>query len=101
MKIELDSFIHEKTRLGIMLILFLKGKASFKELKKSLDTSEGSLSSHIYKLEEKGYVKVIKKFVNKRPFTSVEITEKGIKAIKNYMNSLKNLLKEVEGKEEG
>ena len=95
MEVILNAMIHEKTRFGIMILLYTKKELSFKDIIEELDLTAGNLSSHIYKLEKEGYVEINKKFKDKKPLTLVKITSQGLKAMKEYMSNLKDILKQA------
>jgi DNA-binding PadR family transcriptional regulator len=48
--------------------------------------------THASKLEEAGYINIIKSFRGKKPVTILEITEKGRDAFKEYKNRMQELL---------
>ena len=92
----LDTAVHGPIRLGIMAALQVDGALDFTTLKKRLDTVDGSLNLHLGKLEERGYVAGKKAFVGLRPKTTYKITAVGRKALANYIQSMKNLIKHLE-----
>lgn len=85
---ELDRTIHEPARLRILTILSGVDKADFKFLLTTLDLTRGNLSSHMARLEDAGYVKVVKSFNGKVPHTEYRMTRAGQKAITKYWRSL-------------
>ncbi|MFX0183110.1 MAG: transcriptional regulator [Candidatus Hodarchaeota archaeon] len=89
---ELDSTIHEPVRLGILMLLHLNSSLTFSVLQKGLGVTSGNLSTHLTKLMKEDYVLQEKTFVNVRPRTVVHITPEGRKALKNYTNSLKQII---------
>lgn len=89
----LDDVIHGRARLGIMAFLSTATEADFVALREALKLSDGNLSTHIAKLEEAGYVRAKKRFVEKKPQTTVVLTEAGRKAYISYLDQLKQLLK--------
>jgi DNA-binding MarR family transcriptional regulator len=89
---EFDELILSKTRLGIISALIGGDKLDFTYLKKVLELSDGNLSVQIRKLEEAGYIKVEKIFVDRKPKTFCTITSKGQKAIKNLISKLDALV---------
>jgi len=89
----LDETIHQRTRLAIMVTLTGVDSLDFGELKAQLGLSDGNLSVHLSNLEKPGYVKVAKGFVGKRPRTTIAITDRGRKALENYINLLGAVLK--------
>jgi DNA-binding HxlR family transcriptional regulator len=92
----LDTAVHGPIRLGIMAALQVDGALDFTTLKKRLDTVDGSLNSHLGKLEEQGYVAGKKAFVGLRPKTTYKITPAGRKALADYIQSMKTLIKHLE-----
>lgn len=89
---DIDKILHERVRLAISTVLFHKGKVTFNTLKRLLKTSEGNLATHLRTLEQAGYVRVEKKFVGRKPQTAYELTDKGIKAYRNYLGKLARIL---------
>jgi DNA-binding HxlR family transcriptional regulator len=92
----LDTAVHGPLRLGIMTALQVDGALDFTTLKKRLDTVDGSLNLHLGKLEERGYVAGKKAFVGLRPKTTYKITSTGRKALADYIQSMKSLIKHLE-----
>lgn len=84
----IDDVIHSRVRLAIMSYLMTAKEADFTELKTALKVSDGNLSTHLTKLENTGYVTSEKKFVGKKPQTSVRMTAEGEAAFKNYLDGL-------------
>ena len=93
---EIDDVIHGRLRLGVMAYLSTVSPAPFVELKGKVNATDGNLSTHLSKLEEAGYVKLDKSFVDKKPRTSVHLTAKGRKAWIEYLNKLQSLLTAAE-----
>ncbi len=89
---QLDPVIHSRIRLAILSILISVKDADFNYLKQTIGTTDGNLSTHLTKLEEKQYIKVAKGFKGKKPHTSCSLTAKGKQAFSNYMKALDNLL---------
>ena len=94
--VELDSIIHEKSRLEIMSYLLVNEEVSFKFLKERTQMTDGNLAQHLRKLEDAKYIEVKKGFKGRRPQTKYRITEKGIKALNNYLKNLKAFIEEIE-----
>jgi DNA-binding HxlR family transcriptional regulator len=89
---KLDEIIHSKIRLGIMCALINVDEAEFNYLKKNLNVTDGNLSVHLKKLEESEYIKVEKKFVNRKPQSTYQLTSKGKKAFKSYIELMESLV---------
>lgn len=90
-KPKFDELILSKTRLGIISAFIGGDKLEFTYLRNTLNLSDGNLSVQIRKLEEAGYIKVEKVFVDRKPKTFCEITGKGQKAIQNLIKNLEAL----------
>ena len=91
-KLKFDELILSKTRLGIISALIGGDKLEFTYLRNTLKLSDGNLSVQIRKLEEAGYIKVEKVFVDRKPKTFCKITGKGQKAVLNLIRKLENLV---------
>ncbi len=79
---DLDPLLHEQKRLAIAAALAAVDSLTFTELRKTLEMTDGNLSVHLQKLEEKGYVQIDKKFVGRRPQTTCKLTKKKKKAFR-------------------
>ena len=90
-KPKFDDLILSKTRLGIISALIAGDKLELTYLRNALNMSDGNLSVQIRKLEEAGYIKVEKVFVDRKPKTFCKITGKGQKALLNLIRKLENL----------
>ncbi|NHJ03287.1 MAG: transcriptional regulator [Candidatus Heimdallarchaeota archaeon] len=91
--INIDKDIHEPARLMILSYLFVLESADFVFLRGQTGLTWGNLSSHITKLEEKGFVATKKEFIRKKPKTMIELTEEGKKAFLQYRSIMKKILK--------
>ena len=61
-------------------------------LRDVLKLSDGNLSVQIRKLEEAGYIKVEKVFIDRKPKTFCKITSKGQKAVRKLIRKLEDLV---------
>ena len=89
----LNAVIHERARLGIMSVLAAQPALSFTELKAFLEMTDGNLSVHLRILEKAGYVSMEKKFVDRKPRTTVRITRKGTLAFDHYVEVLEEIVR--------
>ncbi len=89
----LDPLLHSELRLAVMSLLVGVEEADFVFLKEETGASAGNLSVQIDKLSTAGYIEVEKKFVGKRPQTLCRITPAGVKAMEDYVETLKTYLK--------
>ena len=89
---ELDRVIHEPGRLMIAALLFAVEQADFLNLQHETEMNKGTLSSHLSRLEEAGYVEVEKTYRGKVPQTLLGLTAAGRKAFEQYRRTLKGAL---------
>ena len=90
--IELDELILSRTRLGIISALIGGDELDFTYLRTALKLFDGNLSVQIRKLEEAGYIKVKKIFIDRKPKTFCRIAPKGRKAITDLVRHLDKLV---------
>ena len=76
----LDDVIHGRNRLGVVAYLSAVDSALFGELRDQVGATDGNLSAHLRKLEDAGYVRADKSFVNRKPQTRLSLTPEGRKA---------------------
>ena len=81
---ELDRVIHEPGRLMIVALLFAVDKADFLYLQHETQMNKGTLSSHLSRLEEAGYIEVVKTYRGKIPQTLLSLTAEGRAAFVEY-----------------
>jgi DNA-binding MarR family transcriptional regulator len=89
---ELDRVIHEPGRLMIVALLFAVERSDFLYLQHETGMNKGTLSSHIARLEEAGYVAVTKTYRGKVPQTLLSLTGAGRRAFEQYRRRLKQAL---------
>ena len=95
---DLDPVLHERGRLAIASVLAAVDSLTFTELRDELAMTDGNLSVHLQKLEEKGYVAISKHFVGRRPQTSCRLTPAGRRAFARYLDHLEAIIQQGRGK---
>ena len=75
-----------------MSYLYIVKNADLIFFKRKTNLSWGNLSTHAAKLEEAGYIKIVKSFREKKPVTILEITEAGKNAFQKYKTRMQTLL---------
>jgi DNA-binding HxlR family transcriptional regulator len=98
---QIDNFIHSRIRLAIMAVLASVDEMDFNSIKKSVNTSDGNLSVHLKKLEENGYIKIEKKFINRKPLTTCQLTKKGMQSFTDYITTVENFLQKSKDQNRG
>ena len=89
---DLDRVIHEPGRLMVVALLSAVERADFLYLLHETGINKGTLSSHISRLEEAGYVAVTKTYRGKVPQTLLCLTGTGRRAFEQYRRKLKEAL---------
>ncbi len=93
--VQLETLIHERTRLAIVSTLAVNKSLSFQDLKAILDLTDGNLSVHAQKLEEAGYVQCTKTFSGRKPKTEFRLSASGRSALLKYLDHMERLIKAV------
>ena len=93
--IGIDRAIHEPARLLITAHLYVVESADYVFLMRNTGLTWGNLSSHLSKLEEAGYVDIIKEFIDRKPHTMVRLTPAGRRAFDAYRRQMKSLFDDL------
>jgi DNA-binding MarR family transcriptional regulator len=91
----LNKHFENRTRLGVMSALMVNDRMDFVTLKDLLNATDGNLASHIRALEDLGYLKVEKQFIERKSNTSYSVTVSGYKAFSEHLAALEELIKGV------
>jgi DNA-binding transcriptional ArsR family regulator len=94
---DLDPLLHEGGRLAIVSVLAAVEALTFTELRDQLEMTDGNLSVHLQKLEKSGYVAIDKRFVGRRPQTTVRLTKTGRVAFTHYLDHLETIVRQGRG----
>ncbi len=102
---QFDPLVHSRIRLSLLAILVSVDDAEFTYLREQVKATDGNLGAHLRKLEDGGYVRVTKHFVDRKPHTRYRITDIGRRAFQGYVDNLERLLnaepEDLEGKAAG
>jgi predicted transcriptional regulator len=90
---DLDPLLHSQLRLAIVSLLMTSEEVDFNQIKDTTNATSGNISVQIRKLQDAGYIEVVKSFKNNYQNTSLTLTKKGIKAFEDYVESLKQYIK--------
>lgn len=88
----LDPLLHQPLRTQLAAFLAGAGEATFAELKRQLDVSDGNLDSHLKKLIAADYVTLRKDESAGRIQTCYALTRSGRAALQKYILALQKLL---------
>lgn len=97
---EFDKLVHQPTRLQIFAYLYRHERATFSEIQDELDITDGNLSGHIQRMEDADAVAVEKRFVDRRPQTTYELSEAGRETFESHVETLETLLDQLEQDDE-
>jgi DNA-binding transcriptional ArsR family regulator len=92
---ELDPVIHAQARLRVMAALSALpdgDRVTFPRLQEILRMTSGNLSVHLRKLEDAGYVEVVKTHHGRTPATLVALSRRGRLAFDEYTARVSALL---------
>lgn len=92
---EEDSETMVPTRLSVLVYLYFAQHATFSVLQKKLGLTSGNLSSHLRKLEELGFIRISKRFVDLKPTTFAVLTREGAERVLNQMKRMRELVSMV------
>jgi DNA-binding MarR family transcriptional regulator len=86
-----DAILLSRARLGVIAVLMTRGETAFSDLKSLLGLTQGNLGIHLRKLEEGGYIRIKKEFVQNKPRTSCRITARGRTAFLAHVEQLERI----------
>ena len=89
----LDPLVHSRIRLSVLAILASVDDAEFTYLRLQVKATDGNLGAHLRKLEDAGYLRAAKGFVDRKPMTRYRITAAGRRAFRAYVDHLERLLR--------
>jgi DNA-binding transcriptional ArsR family regulator len=92
---KIDKVIHEPTRLSILAHLFVLDSADALFLKNQIGLTWGNMSTHLKRLEDAGYIDVMKEFIDRKPVTSFKLTKQGKEAFQQYRERMSGFLQEL------
>ncbi len=92
-----DDVVHSK-RFLIMTTLFIFREMTEGDLAKATGIDWGSLSTHLSRLEKKGYIKRRKSITNRGIRTVISITRKGYEKYGEEVGKLRNILNNLDQK---
>lgn len=97
--LDLEDVLHGRARLAILAFLSSAGASDFTLLRDHTGLTDGNLSTHVRKLEEAGYVEIVKTFVGRRPRTTIHVTGRGRSAFDTYLEDLQQIILAARGLE--
>lgn len=90
--VTLDPLLHQPLRTQLIAFLAGAGEATFAELKRQLEVSDGNLDSHLKKMISADYVAMRKDDSAGRIQTCYTLTKTGNAALRKYILTLQTML---------
>ncbi len=90
--LNLDRVIHEKGRLAIISLLAGATSLSFTEIRDILGMTDGNVSVHLKTLRQSEYVAITKRVKNRKPLTTVSLTDEGRTAFQKYLSDMEKIV---------
>ena len=92
---DIDQVIHASARLMVLTYLYVVESADYVFLTRMTGLTWGNLSTHMARLEEAGYIEMLKEFKGKKPHTKIQLTEQGRAAFREYKKSMQQVLDDL------
>lgn len=93
-----SSALFDRARLLILTNLIgAKGQMAFNELLAATGLTKGNLGSHLGKLEKLKLIKISKRFVERKPLTTIVLTDTGRNEFKSHVADLERIIKSTGG----
>jgi DNA-binding MarR family transcriptional regulator len=92
---DIDQLVHAPARLTILALLYVVTKLDYVFLKNQSGLTWGNLATHLKKLEEAGYVEVLKGYQGKKPQSMIQLTTRGREAFRDYKRILQEVLDDL------
>ena len=93
----IDEILASRVRLAIIAFLAGAKTADFAAVRDATKTTDGNPSIHLRRLEDAGYIAMQKRFVARKPQTLYSLTERGRRALLDYVAHLETLLPPADG----
>ena len=88
----LNGLLQHRVRLAICVLLSKYDVMSFSRLKDVLEEKDGSLGTHLRKLEDAGYLAIDKTYRDRRPVTWYQLTTAGRQHLERHIENLTRLI---------
>ena len=79
----------------VMTYLYVVDSVDYVYLTHLTGLTWGNLATHIGKLEEAGYVEIEKTFVDKKPYSVINLTKSGRQAFKDYKSKMREVFDDL------
>ena len=87
----LNGLLEHRVRLAVCVLLSKHDAMSFSRLKQVLGETDGSLGTHLRKLEDAGYLAIEKTYRGRRPVTWYHLSADGRTRLREHVSNLMRL----------
>lgn len=87
---ETDALFANRIRTGILAWLSDRGEGDFTEVAGVMGLANNTLSSHLRRLEDAGYIDLQRGFLGRKPRTRIVMTARGRTAWLTYLDSFQD-----------
>jgi DNA-binding MarR family transcriptional regulator len=88
---ELDDLLSHPVRFSIVALLAAADRAEFGFIRDQVEVSDSVMSKQMSALEDAGYVKVHKGYVENRPRTWISLTSLGRRTFERHLDALREI----------
>jgi DNA-binding MarR family transcriptional regulator len=92
----LDDVVHQRVRLGILVMLAEIPECAFSTLRDELHLTDGNLNRHVQVLVDAGLVTLTKGYEGNRPRTWLRLTRDGRRALRKELFALEQLTQRMQ-----
>ena len=92
---DLDQVIHAPARLMVISYLYVVESVDYVYLVNLTGLTWGNLATHLNKLEEAGYVEIIKSFKGKKPHSAIRLTDAGRSSFEDYITLMQCVINNI------
>jgi len=93
--VDINQVIHAPARLLVLSYLYVVESTDYVFLMRLTGLTWGNLSTHLSKLEEAGYITIQKEFKDKKPHSTIQLTNQGRSAFRDYKKSMQQVLDDL------
>jgi len=90
-----DRLLEHRLRLAVAVLLTRYARLSFSRIKELTDETDGNLGANLRRLEDGGYIRVTKEFVDRRPVSWYSITAGGKRALAAHLEALGSMIEQA------
>ena len=87
--------------MNVLVTYFSQSGNTEKIAKAIYEEAAQNNTADLKKLEENGYIKIEKKFINRKPLTTCHLTQQGSQSFAEYISTVESFIKKTKNKDSG